>query len=617
MTELAQKWNRLPSLAGVTFEGFENVKLESRTVVQNQLESFFHSAVNSDRTFVSFLIADWGEGKTDAYFRYIKPYCTKNNHNTILLPAIQISNSYEVISNDPTLKKINSNAYQLILSIFQSIEAKSSILADLSKIDDPKQYLIEQLFDLTSNGKKHFFIFIDELEDLFLSNEKFLGLFLLSLKELINKNSTLDVDGYNILRNVHFVVCCTPNIYNRIKTRFETIWGGLGRRIKEIELPHVSRYEGLKFLFELLKYSYNGELPGVLPIESEGILSLLHLVSLGNLGTMVKLFSDSIVSCCKEVKDNQIEKLSHDKIIAFLKPQKITVYGGETPAINAEALKSLFETMNDALRKYPPQAKQLLSLMIGEWKPYSIEEIKKRINYRQELTRVINSLNMYFKRNSIPKPIIEVCVFDNLEIIRGELLKDYYKEEPGGQLIDFGNEILEFNEFLEKITHIAIDKNEFKILYIFPLEDEGIKSLFENITEGTLAILKRRINSKYKDEPFYVINPKILQLIYPTPIPLDLNYIKDRQKRLKLWREISLTYQIESLQLPNHLIPILKNHPDFSNIQKLPSVQKLKSISNCQLLNLTYSIDNFSTYTYNVLLYNSSEFTEKDNENIL
>ena len=103
--------------------------------------------------------------------------------------------------------------------------------------------------------------------------------------------------------------------------------------------------------------------------------------------------------------------------------------------------------------------------------------------------------------------------------------------------------------------------------YVLPIEDVGLQSLFETIDLSTLDVIvgkiKRYKNAKRMDI-YNIINPKLLQIVYPTPVPPDLDYISDREKRLKLWREISITYENEFSKIPSHLINVLLKHHYFA-----------------------------------------------------
>jgi len=66
-------FNRLPNIAGVHFDGFEGFKIKSREIVKESIEDFLKYCREEARgTAARIILGEWGEGKTEAYYRYIK-----------------------------------------------------------------------------------------------------------------------------------------------------------------------------------------------------------------------------------------------------------------------------------------------------------------------------------------------------------------------------------------------------------------------------------------------------------------------------------------------------------------------------------------------------------------
>ena len=67
------KYNRLPPPQAVPFTGFSYAKIKSREPVAEKLKEFMKRTKEAKYFTTGLIIAEWGEGKSDAYERYIKP----------------------------------------------------------------------------------------------------------------------------------------------------------------------------------------------------------------------------------------------------------------------------------------------------------------------------------------------------------------------------------------------------------------------------------------------------------------------------------------------------------------------------------------------------------------
>ncbi|MFX1298488.1 MAG: hypothetical protein ACFFD2_26980, partial [Promethearchaeota archaeon] len=96
MEKRVKIFKRLPSDAGITFEGFEKVKIESRTIVKEKFDRYFNIIQTEKNPSLRMIVGEWGEGKTDAYERYIKTKVEELNYRSLFVSASTISNSYEL-----------------------------------------------------------------------------------------------------------------------------------------------------------------------------------------------------------------------------------------------------------------------------------------------------------------------------------------------------------------------------------------------------------------------------------------------------------------------------------------------------------------------------------------
>src|SRR5207244_961660 len=70
-TAPAFKLSNLPDPKGVPFQGVKDAKIPGRDTVARLIDDFIKKSKNDKTIQVCLIKAEWGEGKTDAYDRYI------------------------------------------------------------------------------------------------------------------------------------------------------------------------------------------------------------------------------------------------------------------------------------------------------------------------------------------------------------------------------------------------------------------------------------------------------------------------------------------------------------------------------------------------------------------
>jgi len=111
-------YERLPSDAGVTFEGFEDIKLKSRESVKEKLEDFIEYCKNARKPAIRVILGEWGEGKTDAYKRYIEPKAKADGNYAFFVSASTLSNGYETPPVVQLLKTTSRSAVRFLVVVF-------------------------------------------------------------------------------------------------------------------------------------------------------------------------------------------------------------------------------------------------------------------------------------------------------------------------------------------------------------------------------------------------------------------------------------------------------------------------------------------------------------------
>ncbi len=181
-------YNRLPSDAGITFEGFENIRLKSREGVREKLEDFMDYCKNARKPAIRVLLGEWGEGKTDAYKRYIEPKVKTDGNYAFFVSASTLSNGYEVPAISKLLESTPLSAVRFLVVLFSCIreESKETKIPDPQSYQNAYSYLSDTLSSLVGRERtRRIFIFIDEFEELLLTPAKLRDI-ISGIKETIN-----------------------------------------------------------------------------------------------------------------------------------------------------------------------------------------------------------------------------------------------------------------------------------------------------------------------------------------------------------------------------------------------------------------------------------------------
>src|SRR5215471_15462007 len=281
-------FRRLPPDAAIQFAGFESAKIPSRQEVFVKIREFLTYCTKYARsTAVRVILGEWGEGKSEAFVRYIKPHAESHQHIAISIDAKTISNSYKYVESLTPVP-----ADQFLGALFYAVRSqdRSPTTPRPEGFVDLADWLSEFLNTITKANKHKIFIFIDEFEDLILDPDG-LRKIVSGIKAVINGQYQPIAEGGAYQGSLFLFLSCTPDAYNNIRNdpEFAQVFGSYDRRLDIINLQPISRTEGLKFLWDILLYAYEQQLPNPLPISSMGVLSTLHTIAKGNIGALVSL----------------------------------------------------------------------------------------------------------------------------------------------------------------------------------------------------------------------------------------------------------------------------------------------------------------------------------------
>jgi len=564
-------YDRLPSDAGVTFEGFEDITLRSRESVKEKLEDFMDYCKNARKPAIRVILGEWGEGKTDAYRRYIEPKAKADGNYAFFVSASTLSNGYEAPAVSKLLKTTSLSAVRFLVVLFSCIreESRETKIPEPQKYQDAFSYLSATLSNLIGTEKtRRIFIFVDEFEELLLAPAKLRDI-ISGIKETINGRYTVIDEGGEYEGCVHLIIAATPDAYYRLQVDEETslIFGGLGRRAGVIDLPQIRKEEGITFLFELLKYAYRNKLPQPLPFNNLGIFNAIFRIAQGNPGNIVSLFTRLMNSA--RVNDKFIRVIDSEHFLKFLEKEYVFVYGGSTACLETETFHRFLKIVGDQrTRDLGEKCSLLLKIIVGELKPFSVEELESRVKHRniKNLIAIIN--NDLKRREGLEKAILKVSplrqdkTFHDVEIA----FKDFITAERGERYLKIDNYSERLEVFEDRISYFTYEEGNIIRRIYLPSDRRSIMSFFEGITFDRAVEIEHIVNRRLcEDKDYYIASDELLSQIFPTPIPRELDFIRNREKRLKLWRDVTknLAEEYESY-MPTAFIHILKRSKIFS-----------------------------------------------------
>jgi len=570
-------YSKLPTGPGVpapSLTGFDFAVIESRKPVEKQLRDFL-TFCRRDALSVNVKIikAEWGEGKTDAYERYIKPEAVKRGDacyfvstSTIADKISRFEDLFSTTSYVPSSKFLASTFISIIdEAAHQQIEIKG-FPNPLDFQKEPLKFIEKVLENHRNMGFKKIFIFIDEFEELLIHDSKVQKQIISGLKELINGQLKLLHESGAYQGLLHFFIACTPYAYIRIMEDVELaqITGSVKSRLTTLPLPEVSRREALQFLIDLVRFSYGGKLPEVFPFQTLGPLNGVYAISHGNLREMIKLYV-KLMSTAADEKTKQFRVIDFDHFLTSLRDEEISVYGATGKAIDDE----LVDKVNTSLKRISRgnECLRVLSLLMGEFQPFSITEIGQRLGIpNDEVHQLVSSANTELKKIGIEKaisalfPLAEGKTFetvtDRLNIVQDRII--------------IGNAKIPLKKFKEKLfAYKTQEDGSLSETILLPKEPRDLELMFESLTEEEMGELTpeeaEKLHSTIKEcfdqtaaKRHYVLSQDMINQIFPSPLWLLMDFIKDRAKRMDLWRKASKEYFESARELKIGMLELIQ-----------------------------------------------------------
>lgn len=605
MKKFVSRYKILPSDAGITFEGFEKISIPSRQIVKKKLEDFIVTASSSRKPTLRVLLGEWGEGKTDAYRRFLKPTLESQGNRPLFVSASTIANSFSSPALTRLFDSTSLSSIKFLVALFNAIKEESHIdeIPQVSNFSDARTFL-ESTFQSIVKNKQKIVVFIDEFEELLTTHES-LNRIISGLKETINGGyEEIDENG-KFEGSIHFVVAATPDAFYQLQVKKDTalIFGGLGRRGSQIEIPQISRREAIQFLFELLKYSYGSNMPEDLPVESLGIFDTLCRVTQGNPGSMVSLFSKLLASVT--INEKQMAIIDSERLLRFLENEQGFIYGMGTNFVEKDLLARLCLVLEDRKDvKLGESCSKFLRILLGQLVPFSTGQIQEYLpkhdvhNIRNEINRILREREHFNSTIVKLSPVKSGTTFQDII----HLLREYVVVKGQRKYLEIDGYSEEIQEFQDKISFPEFIKGNISFQMFLPADRSSISSYFDGISTEKAVELDNIFRRLCNNDSYYMISEEITRQIFPTPIPRELEFIVEREIRTKLWRDVSKNLGEQFAKYASNAVFYLLN---TSNIMKLQSLRKSTASEK-------YIECNYQQYQWNALIYSINGDVEKE-----
>jgi hypothetical protein len=528
--------SRLPQPTGIPFAEILGIKIPSRDTVARVLSEFIKKSKMSKNAIISLIKAEWGEGKTDAYDRYITKELADHFHYSVSTSTVIIR--LEMIKKDSTSGNTASN---LIAAIFASIgddiynkEGKKDKIFYKEKINDPVEYYSKVISKILKGNKKNLYIFIDEFEEI-LHSAKIKTDIISGMKEIFNKQLGIISQGGEFAGRVHFFIASTPHAWNKIieDPDLSNIMGGLERRLAPylVELPALTKEDCYNFLAGLFKYSYGNNFKR-LPIASGGVIETIANVSHNNPGNLIQTFSH-LMHNVQDIDSSNINCIDFEQVFKDLATQNLAIFGSTIPAIDSSIMSHFQRELDD-------DKARILQLLLGEQKPFMLDEIANRIGIGN-ITNHINEINQKLELSVNLSSAIQ-HYFPAKDGVNFDTILSLFTTSPGKESIIIDRYNVDTEIFKTALLHHEIDPEschiEEKIL--LPKDEKEFAKLLDldsTISKKLHNIVRRKFDEAV-EKRHYLPSIDIKENIFPSPSLIKFNFVKERTKRLEIRRSI-------------------------------------------------------------------------------
>ena len=564
--EVTKKYVQLPPSQAVPFTGFSFAKIESREPVAKKLKTFVRRTREEKFFSTGLIIAEWGEGKSDCFERYLKPEADERGDYAYLVSTSTIVNKLSRAESlfpqgPPESVTLAACTFYALRDELDLRNEDFSKFPDYREYKEPSEYVKEVLSRHLGKDKNLIYVFIDEFEEILAQKSEVQKKFMSGLKELLNGQLKMVHQGGKFAGRLHFILACTPHAYNRIRADVDLaqILGALDQRLSSnrIDLPEIEKEEAFKFLIDLLRFCYKHSLPEPLPFKSSGILNGIFTISQRNLRSLVQLLTDLLSAAAL---DGQLRVVNFEHFLNTLKGRPISVYGCSTQCIDKDLLIKIESALGSIGRG--EEYVKIFRLLAGELKAFSAEEVHARTGVKDAVYRV-NEMNQELRKigishsitrlNPLKEDVTPQQVLDQLNPVENQILLstgrmipiELFKDETIQIELDSAGEIYEK-------MFIPTEKEELQ--KIFDLREEEAENIYRILCKSFAGTAASR---------YFKLSKELTDQMFPSPLVLQLDFIRDRPKRMELWRKAMKELMERNMELRNSLIEVINTEPDF------------------------------------------------------
>ena len=505
-------------LTGVPIAGIRRyAELPCRATIERDLLNFIDSCLSAEKIYGCVIKAWWGEGKTDAYENFIKLQLEDKKILTFDVVATTIARVFEKRQKEGLSDSVVWIAF--LASLFEAVWEEKKFKPEAKvferNIDEIKSdftYVKRVIHQLMEKSSRVFF-FIDEVEQL----ER------LPVREdmLLGIRGLFDQKEEILHGNLHLILACTPDVFNRLVGSSAQM-GGLLERLTIMELPHPSKEEAVKFVYGLIDYMYDGKVPSPHPFLNSGIAYAIAYAGHSSPRSMIKTLQQVVEYSKQQAREagyeGYLKRIDGWILINAIKNYNIPIFGSQVVALDGDFLDNkILRILN--IKGEPDKTnllKKLICLLIGEPIPISLSELSLRLN--------------------APEQKIKECIgIANNRIEESKVLN-------GLLILQLGKSCETEENIPEDLRHyflsylIGIDSNNLNLALFLPLRDRVLRSLVPELDLGTAQKILRKILPYSNGENYYLISPELIEHVYPNPEFLELEFIKDKNRRLELWK---------------------------------------------------------------------------------
>lgn len=561
-----------PNTSGVHFSGFEHFPFDTRTEVERRLAAFLRSIKTVENPTMRIVLGDWGDGKSELFEKFLLQRQEDFDVRILYCVASAVSNAMETDYYE-RMTKTEVRSSVRILTALISAAFSHRYNEDYFTVRERPQdgqnadYYVRQVLPRIAgnNDGGRLVICIDEFEE-FLGRETIQEV-LSGLKEILNQEYDLISKGGEMAGQVHIILACTPDAFHRLPQEKESaqIFGGLERRGPRIRLQPIRKKESVRFLEDLTNHYFGGEEPEPTCFSTQGILETLHRISLGNVGNLVSLHADLLQQAANidGIADGTMCVIDPDFFLDFLRNAEVAVYGAREACISSNNLEAAIAEMkrSDAVGA---DSARVFKLLLADGRPLSIEQIREvmpKLSAR-DVKQILNHIKLSLQRVALPAEIVAFSevrdehAFNDLY----ERLRNIFEqqERPG-------------EDPLLKIGHSSYNKADLKEILIhrsgsnlnwnpmFPSSPSDAELVFGSMKHQENHSLDSQICRKMLQmEKHFFLSPNLRDHLFPAPVPPGLDFIVDKTKRLRVWREIQTEYTQRFRKMASLLVDLLE-----------------------------------------------------------